>query len=240
MSILGFVTDNPSPMPSLRDSAVLTNVSLFVYGCADHAGHLVAKGLAMVEPFRPTLRTCIRISVSFTRSTRAGPQLRSNAQQLRETGSRVPSLRPYSRTRWVGEASTVSSVSCNLVALRRTLLEIRHMTAPIRILDLVLSDISGLTTRLALSRCTPFLNTRASWAGVSPAAAVRTDSCNCLVNRLGRRHGKEHPMYTDKQGTPNVHRGCSVAKENVSDQPRDRITEEHKRERGYRRRPRGD
>jgi len=82
---------------------------------------LVAKDLALIEPFKSALRDSIAVGVFFTRSTRASALLARNAQQLRNAGAKIGSLELYSRTRWVGEAATITSVLANLLALRRTL-----------------------------------------------------------------------------------------------------------------------
>jgi len=65
----------------MRRLAVEAKIFLFSYCCTAHAGNLVAKDLALIEPFRTALRDGVAVAVPVTRSPRAGAILGGNHQQ---------------------------------------------------------------------------------------------------------------------------------------------------------------
>lgn len=156
--LLALVTDSPSTMVVLRTRAVDAGTFLFAFGCAAHAGNLVAQDAARVPVCAQALRAALAITVFFTRSTRARSLLTVVRSRLSAgTTTRVGTLRSYSRTRWAGEGATIAAVGANLPALRHTLLENEHAVAPFEVPAAVSSAVASPAAAAAIANCAPFL-----------------------------------------------------------------------------------
>jgi len=155
--LLTFCSDNPTVMQSLRRLVTDTDMALFAYGCAAHAANLVGKDLARLEPFRSARIDAVTIIVFFTRSSRAMAMLLTNVHQLRVSGEKVPFLRTYSRTRWVGETASIASVIGSIAALRRTLSDNVHARPAVVIPPAVTAAGQGAGLLAGMERAMPFL-----------------------------------------------------------------------------------
>lgn len=157
--LLALVTDSPSTMVALRTRAVDAGTFLYAFGCAAHAGNLIAQDAARVTVCAQALRAALVITVFFTRSTRARSLLASVRSRLSTNeGTRVGSLRSYSRTRWAGEGATIAAIGDNLPALRHTLLENEHAAAPFEVPDAVSRAVASPAAAASITKCAPFLN----------------------------------------------------------------------------------
>jgi len=76
-------------------------------------------------------------------------------------GQRIRCLKSYSRTRWAGEAVTISGVQENLPALRHTLLSNAHSDNPYPVPDRVTTTLEP-TSRDSIHQSTPFLKVLAA------------------------------------------------------------------------------
>ena len=155
------VTDSPSNMVRMRTEAVRAGAAVFSLGCAAHAGNLVARDAAKMPPFSSALRHAVSAAVFVTRCARAGALHIQSASNMTFNGRRVRSLKPYSRTRWVGQAVTVSAAQENMAALRLTLFSNGCAEHPFDVPASVTAAVEAASAA-AIDQSVPFLRVLAA------------------------------------------------------------------------------
>jgi len=116
------VSDFPSAIVLMRSAGVSDGSLMFGFGCAAHAGNLVAQDAAKIQPFALALRSSLCASMLFMSCRRPRTLHAATVSSLARPGSRpVRGLQGFSRTRWVGEADTIAAVEETFPTLPHTL-----------------------------------------------------------------------------------------------------------------------
>lgn len=156
------VSDSPSPMVRMRSAGVSNGTFVFGYGCAAHAGNLVAEDAAKIQPFSLALRSSLAMTVFFLRCGRPRALHAATVLSFVEPGrQRVRGLQAYSRTRWVGQATTIAAVEENIPSLRHTLFTNTLSDNPFDVPATVIEALEA-PSRAAIGQSTPFLKTLAA------------------------------------------------------------------------------
>lgn len=170
------VSDSPSAMVRMRSAGVGDGTFAFGYGCAAHAGNLVAQDAAKFQPFALALRSSLSATVFFLRCGRPRTLHAATVSNLVEPGRRrIRGLQAYSRTRWVGEAGTIAAVEENIPALRHTLFSNTLSENPFDVPTSVTEALKQ-PSRAAIGQSTPFLTTLAAVVAVLEADAAPLSS----------------------------------------------------------------
>jgi len=174
---------SPSTMVRMRRDGVADRTFIFGYGCAAHAGNLVAQDAARLNPFSTALRRALGATISFMRCGRARALHASTVAVMSNPGQRIQCLKSHSRTRWAGEAVTISAVQENLPALRRTLLSNAHSDNPFPVPDSLTAALEP-TSRDSIHQSTPFFKVLAAAVALLEADAAPLSSYAGLFDTL--------------------------------------------------------
>ncbi|KAK1868717.1 hypothetical protein I4F81_011200 [Pyropia yezoensis] len=163
-------------MVRMRSTSVSDGTFVFGYGCAAHAGNLVAQDVAKLPPFSLALRNSLCATVFFLRCGRPRTLHADTVARSVEPGRRaVRGLQAYSRTRWVGEARTISAMEENIPALRHTLFANTLSANPFDVPDSVTEALEA-PSRAAIGQSTSFLKTLAAVVALLEADAAPLSS----------------------------------------------------------------
>jgi len=169
------LSDSPSAMVLMRSLGVSDGTFVFGYGCAAHAGNLVALDATRLHLFSAALRHAVSATVFFMRCGRARAMHASTVAVMSQPGRRIRGLKAYSRTRWAGEAVTISAVQENLPALRHTLLSNAGSGNPFPVSASVTAALEP-ASRETIGQSTPFLKVLAAAVALLEAEAAPLSS----------------------------------------------------------------
>lgn len=150
--------NSPSSMVALRSRAVDAGTFLYAFGCAAHAGNLVAQDASRAPVCAQALHAALTFTALLNKSTRARSLLDSvRSRLLANEGTRVERMRSYSRTGWAGEGATTAAFGDDLPALRHTLMEGENAAAPFEVPGAVWSAVASPAAATTTITCVAFL-----------------------------------------------------------------------------------